>query len=89
MLQSISKKKTLSTTFGTNKGFKGVIYLCDVSTKDADLAITWIQLMLYKPDGEEIPSNSDIILDYCNFLKPFEHYKDFAEFVDELIENMD
>lgn len=71
------------------KGFKGVIYLCDVSAKDADLAITWIQLILYKPDGEEIPSNSDIILDYCDILKPFEHYEDFAEFVDELIENLD
>lgn len=71
------------------KGFKGMIYLCDVSAKDAGFDSTWIQLRLYKPNGEEVPSNSDIVLDYCNFLKPFEHYKDFAEFVDELIENMD
>lgn len=72
------------------KGFKAIIYICDVSElENINIGNSWIMLKLFVPNGEEVPSNSDIVLDYCNFLKPFEHYKDFAEFVDELIENMD
>lgn len=66
------------------KGFKSVIYLSNVKTEDVNLDNTWIQLRLYKPNGEEIESNSDIVLDYCSILKPFEHYEDFVEFIDEL-----
>lgn len=72
------------------KGFKAIIYLCDVSElEDINIDNTWIMLKLYDPSGEEIPSNSDIVLDYCNFLKPFEHYEDFAEFIEEYIEIQD
>lgn len=72
------------------KGFKAIINICNVSElENINIGNSWIMLKLFVPNGEEVPSNSDIVLDYCNFLKPFEHYKDFAEFVDELIENMD
>lgn len=72
------------------KGFKAIIYLCDIrKLEDINIDNTWIMLKLYDPNGEEVPSNSDIVLDYCDILKPFEHYEDFAEFVDELIENLD
>ena len=69
------------------KDFKAIIYICDVrKLENINIDNTWIMLKLYDPSGEEVPSNSDIVLDYCNFLKPFEHYEDFAEFIDEYIE---
>lgn len=69
------------------KGFKAIIYICDVSElEDINIGNSWILFKLYDSSGEEIPSNSDIVLDYCNFLKPFEHYEDFAEFIEEYIE---